>query len=79
MHAQASTEGEGEADSLLSRKLTMTWGLILGPWDHDMSERQILSRTTQTPLKLLITVIYLSGDLISSFTKYRLKCLPCLL
>ena len=31
-------EGEGDADSLLS----LTWGLIPGPGDHDLSQRQTL-------------------------------------
>jgi len=32
-------EGEGEADSPLSREPNE--GLIPGPWDHDLSRRQV--------------------------------------
>ena len=34
-------EGEGEADSLLSKE--PMWGSIPGPWDHDLSQRQMLN------------------------------------
>ena len=34
-------EGEGEADSPLSRELMR--GLIPGSWDHDLSQRQMLN------------------------------------
>ena len=36
---EGGPEGEGEADSLLSRKPNM--GLDPGPWDHDLSQRQM--------------------------------------
>ena len=34
-------KGEGEADSLLSKE--PSWGSILGPWDHDLSQKQTLN------------------------------------
>ena len=34
---------EWEADSPLSKEPDATWGLIPGPWDHDLSWRQLLN------------------------------------
>ena len=41
---RAQAEGEGEADSPLSRE--PMWGSIPGPWDHDLSQtlRQTLNQ-----------------------------------
>ena len=46
-------EGEGEADSPLSRELMR--GLIPGPWDHDLSQRQMLNHLSHpgAPNKIL--------------------------
>ena len=40
-------EGEGEADSPLSKELMR--GLIAGPWDHDLSQRQMLNQLNLSP------------------------------
>ena len=40
---EGGTEGEGEAGSQLSREPDMGWGSIPGPWDHDLSWRQMLN------------------------------------
>ena len=41
--ARAGVGAEGKADPPLSRD-TNTWGSIPGPWDHDLSQRQMLNR-----------------------------------
>ena len=40
---QRGAEGEGEADSLLSKEPDTELGLIPGPWDNDLSQRQTLN------------------------------------
>ena len=49
-------EGEGEADSSLSREVMQ--GLIPGPWDHDLSQRQMLNHLSHpgTPIVNVILV-----------------------
>ena len=42
------TEGE-EADSLLRREPD-GWGSIAGPWDHDLSQRQMLNELSHPGL-----------------------------
>ena len=41
MRRGGGAEGDRGADSLLSREQMQD--LILGPWDHDLSQRQMLS------------------------------------
>ena len=36
-HKQGEWQGEGEAGILM-------WGSIPGPWDHDLSQRQMFNR-----------------------------------
>ena len=52
-------EGEGEADSPLSRELMR--GLIPGPWDHDLSRRQMLNHLSH------------SGALLKKFQKVKYR------
>ena len=39
--ARGGVEGEGKADS--AEQGAPIWGSILGPWDHDLSRRQMLN------------------------------------
>ena len=63
--------GEQEADSLLSRE-SPTWGWIPGPWDHDLSGRQVLKQLSHpgTPS----TGFRIESNVLSQMTHSKEKC-----